>query len=54
MASLSEPSRKWGREEDNDDERCFHRFIEEGKALAPEKLEEVPPPPPEEALSRSP
>jgi hypothetical protein len=48
MTSSSLPSRKRGREEEDDDESCRHRLIKEGTLLAPEESEEVPPSPPDE------
>jgi hypothetical protein len=48
MASSSEPSRKWGREEEDDNESRRCRLVKEGTMMAPEVPEEVPPLPPDE------
>jgi hypothetical protein len=50
MASSSETSRKWGREEDDDDESRHCWLVKDGTALALEEPEEVPPTPPEVAV----
>jgi hypothetical protein len=47
MASSSEPSRKWGKEEDDEESRRC-RLVKEGTALAPEEPEEVSSPMPNE------
>jgi hypothetical protein len=57
MASSSEPSRKRGREVEDDDESRHRRPVKEGTTLAPKEPEEVPSPPldePEEALALQP
>jgi hypothetical protein len=47
ITSSSEPSKKWGREEKDDDESHRRRLIKEGTPLAPEEPEEVLPPLPD-------
>jgi hypothetical protein len=48
MASSREPSRKQGREEEDDDESRHCLLVKEGRPVTPEKPEELPPPPPNE------